>query len=627
LPGGVLCRIAPREPAAMMIDRRRLMFTAAAGAGLAACGQALAQTPAAAASASAALTALMNGIVQTFLLSSPETLTGLGMDKGPMAAMKSRLDDRSQAKIDADRAVFRAQMDQLKAIDRNALPETEGVYHDTLTFFGDTQIMGERFRYGGGGFGPAPYTISQLTGCYQGLPDFLDTQHSIETAEDAEAYLARVAAFPTALDQETARMQADFAAGVVPPDFVIDKTLLQLANLYETPGDRMVLTTSIARRTGEKNIAGDWAARAQRIVKGEVYPALRRQAEAMRARRADATHEAGVWRLPDGEAYYDWGIRSYTTSTLSGAEIHDLGLQQVAELSARADVLLKAQGLTQGSVGERIAALGRDPAQLYPNTEAGKEQLLADLNAQMADMATRLPQYFGRIPASTVEIRRVPVFIEAGAPGGYYNSPALDGSRPGAYYINLRDTSEWPRMQLPTLTYHEASPGHHHQIALQQEQADRPLLMKVLGFSGYIEGWALYSEQLADEMGVYADNPIGQIGYLQSLLFRATRLVADSGLHHKRWSREQTIRYMVDTLGDSETAVTTEVERYCVWPGQASSYKVGHNKWVELRARAQAALGSRFDIKAFHDAGMNASGVPLTVLDKIMTDWIATQRA
>ena len=609
-----------------MIDRRRLMFTAAAGAGLAACGQALAQTPAAAGSASAALTALMGGIVQTFLLQSPETLTSLGMDKGPMAAMKSRLDDRSQTKIDADRAVFRGQMDQLKAIDRTALPATEGVYYDTLDFFGSTQIMGERFPYGGGG-APAPYTISQLTGSYQSLPDFLDTQHSIETAEDAEAYLSRVAAFPTALDQETARMQADFAAGAVPPDFVIDKTLLQLANLYDTPAGQSVLTTSIVRRAGEKALTGDWGARAQRIVETEVYPALRRQADAMRARRADATHDAGVWRLPDGEAYYDWGIRSYTTSTLSGAEIHALGLEQVAALSARADGLLRAQGLTQGSVGERISALGADPSQLYPNTDAGKEQLLLDLNAQMADMARRLPQYFGRIPVAPVEIRRVPTFIEAGAPGGYYNSAALDGSRPGAYYINLRDTAEWPRMQLPTLTYHEASPGHHHQISLQQEQADRPLLMKVLGFSAYSEGWALYAEQLADEMGVYADNPIGQIGYLQSLLFRATRLVADSGLHHKRWSREQTIRYMVETLGDSESAVTTEVERYCVWPGQASSYKVGHNKWVELRARAQAALGDRFDIRAFHDAGMNAGGVPLTVLDKVMSDWTAARRA
>ena len=611
-----------------MIDRRRLMFTAAAGAGLAACGQALAQTPAAAGSASAALTALMDAIVQTFLLESPETLTALGMDKGPMAAMKTRLDDRSQAKIDADRVVFRERINQLKTIDRAALPETEGVYHDTLSFFGATQIMGMRFAYGSGsGVGAAPYTISQLTGSYSLLPDFLDTQHAIETAEDAEAYLSRIAAFPTALDQETARMQADFAAGAVPPDFVIDKTLLQLANLYGTPAGEMVLTTSVVRRTGEKAIAGDWGTRAQRIVEGEVYPALLRQAEAMRARRADATHDAGVWRLPDGEAYYEWGIRSYTTSTLSGQEIHDLGLAQVAELSARADGLLKAQGLTQGSVGERIAALGKDPAQLYPNTNAGKEQLLADLNAQMADMAKRLPQYFGRIPASTVEIRRVPVFIEAGAPGGYYNPPALDGSRPGAYYINLRDTAEWPRMQLPTLTYHEASPGHHHQIALQQEQANRPLLMKVLGFSAYSEGWALYSEQLADEMGVYADNPIGQIGYLQSLLFRATRLVADSGLHYKRWSREQTIRYMVETLGDAESSVTTEVERYCVWPGQASSYKVGHNKWVELRAKAQAALGDRFDIRAFHDAGMNAGGVPLTVLDQVMSDWTAARRA
>ncbi len=436
-----------------MIDRRRLLFTAAAGAGLAACGQALAQTPAAAASASAALTALMDAIVQSFLLESPETLTSLGMDKGPMAAMKSRLDDRSQAKIDADRAVFREKMVQFAAIDRSALPETEAVYYDTLGFFGETQMMGDRFPFGGAGFGPAPYTISQLTGSYQGIPDFLDTQHAIETTEDAEAYLARVAAFPTALDQETSRMLADFAAGAVPPDFVIDKTLVQLANLYDTPADQSVLTTSIVRRAGEKSLAGDWGTRARRIVEGEVYPALRRQADAMRARRADATHDAGVWRLPDGEAYYDWGIRSYTTSTLSGAEIHDLGLQQVAELSARADVLLRAQGLTEGTVGERISALGKDPSQLYPNTDAGKEQLLADLNAQMADMATRLPQYFGRIPASRVEIRRVPTFIEAGAPGGYYNAPALDGSRPGAYYINLRDTSEWPRMQLPTLTF------------------------------------------------------------------------------------------------------------------------------------------------------------------------------
>lgn len=612
-----------------MIDRRRLLFTAAAGAGLAATGQVFAQTPGSAiGSASATLAALMDRIVQESLMTSPEILTSLGLDKGPAAPMKAMLDDRSQAKIDADKVIFRKSMADLKAIDRAALTGDDGVYYDTLEFFGDTAISGYDFPYGGGGpYGATCYTVSQLTGSYQSLPDFLDTQHSIETAQDAEAYLSRVSAFATALDQETARMERDFAAGAVPPDFIIDKALLQMANLTGTPAAEMVLTASVARRTAEKNIPGDWARRAEAIVSGEVYPALQRQADALKARRAEATHEAGCWRLPDGDAFYEYGIKSYTTTTLSGEEIHRIGLEQLAELSARADVLLKAQGLTQGSVGDRIAALGKMPEHLYDNTDEAKEQLLRDLNDQMADMARRLPQYFGRIPTSTVEIRRVPKFIEAGAPGGYYNAPTLDGSRPGAYYINLRDTAEWPRFQLPTLTYHEASPGHHHQIALQQEKPGTPLLMKVLGFSAYSEGWALYSEQLADEMGVYEGNPVGQIGYLQSLMFRATRLVVDSGMHAKRWSRERAIDFMRDALGDAESAVTTEIERYCVWPGQACSYKLGHNKWVELREASKAALGDRFDIRAFHDIGLGTGGVPLTVLDKVMTEWTATQKA
>lgn len=612
-----------------MIDRRRLLFTAAAGAGLAATGQVFAQTPGSVTgSASATLAALMDRIVQESLMTSPEILTSLGLDKGPAAPMKAMLDDRSQAKIDADKVIFRKSMADLKAIDRAALTGDDGVYYDTLEFFGDTAISGYDFPYGGGGpYGATCYTVSQLTGSYQSLPDFLDTQHSIETAQDAEAYLSRVSAFATALDQETARMERDFAAGAVPPDFIIDKALLQMANLTGTPAAEMVLTASVARRTAEKNIPGDWARRAEAIVSGEVYPALQRQADALKARRAEATHEAGCWRLPDGDAFYEYGIKSYTTTTLSGDEIHRIGLEQLAELSARADVLLKAQGLTQGSVGDRIAALGKMPEHLYDNTDEAKEQLLRDLNDQMADMARRLPQYFGRIPTSTVEIRRVPKFIEAGAPGGYYNAPTLDGSRPGAYYINLRDTAEWPRFQLPTLTYHEASPGHHHQIALQQEKPGTPLLMKVLGFSAYSEGWALYSEQLADEMGVYEGNPVGQIGYLQSLMFRATRLVVDSGMHAKRWSRERAIDFMRDALGDAESAVTTEIERYCVWPGQACSYKLGHNKWVELREASKAALGDRFDIRAFHDIGLGTGGVPLTVLDKVMTEWTAAQKA
>ena len=612
----------------MTLDRRRLLFSAAAGAALSAAGQALAlpqaATGAAASGPAGQLSALMDGIFQKMIMTSPETLTSLGFDKGPGAPMKSRLDDRSQAKIDGDKADFRASMAQLAAIDRTALTGSSAVHYDTLKYFGDTVVSGYDFPYGGGFF-PSPYTVSQLGGAYQGVPDFLDSQHSIETAEDADAYLSRLTAFGTALDQETERMKADFAAGAVPPDFIIAKTLTQMGAITGSPVDQLTLVSSIVRRTGEKGLAGDWGGRATGIVETVVLPALNRQAEALKAVQPTATHDAGVWRLPNGEAYYNFGIRYFTTTNMTGDEVHEMGLAQLAELSARADTILKAQGMTQGTVGERIGAMGKDQRFIYPNTDEAKEGLLRDLNAQIVAMEARLPEYFGRLPKSPVEVKRVPKAIEAGAPGGYYNGPALDGSRPGQYYINLRDTAEWPKWTLPTLSYHEATPGHHHQIALQQENDDTPMLMKVMGFSAYSEGWALYAEQLADEMGVYEGDPWGQIGYLQSLMFRATRLVVDSGLHHKRWSREQAIRFMVDATGDQESSITTEIERYCVWPGQAASYKVGHTSIVALREDAKRRLGPKFDIRSFHDTLLGVGGVPLEVLKQVMNDWVVRQ--
>ncbi|MBD3818545.1 MAG: DUF885 family protein [Brevundimonas diminuta] len=604
-----------------MMDRRRLLMSVAAGGALAAVGPVRALAHAAVAqTASADFNALMDRIAQEMLLTDPESLTMLGMDRGEHADARFKLSDRSQAKVEADKVKFVAAMKDMAAIDRNALPAKEQIYHDSLTFFGETVMEGYAFPYGGGMY-PSPYTVSQLGGSYQQIPDFLDSQHRIEAADDAEAYLSRLSDFARSLDDERERMRIDYAAGAVPPDFVIDRTLTQMGAITGTAVADSVMSQSIARRTAEKNIPGDWAARAQTVLTREVYPAIQRQADALKAVRAGATHDGGVWRLPDGEAYYRYGLKNYTTSSMTPDEVHQMGLDQVAEISARADGLLKAQGLTQGTVGQRIAALGKDPRFVYPNTDEAKEELLKELNVQMAAMQARMPDYFGRLPKSPCDIRRVPKAIEAGAPGGYYMAPALDGSRPGAYYINLRDTAEWPKWTLPTLTYHEAVPGHHFQIALQMEQPDTPLLMKVMGFSAYSEGWGLYSEQLADEIGAYENDPFGQIGYLQSLMFRAARLVVDSGLHHKRWSREQGIRYMVDTLGDQESSIATEVERYCVWPGQASSYKVGHTTWVRLREDAKKRLGSRFDIKGFHDTGLNLGGVPLTVLERTMNAW------
>jgi uncharacterized protein (DUF885 family) len=616
-----------------MFDRRAFLITAASAAALAACSRSAGTqavtsagtAPAASGDAVARLNALMERAYQEIILTDPETLTSLGLDRGEHADASARLDDRSLEGVHADHAKVRETYAALKAIPRDGLTGMDAVNYDTLAHFCETVIPAyDNFEYGTHSW-PEPYTVSQLGGTYQSIPDFLDNQHRVESAQDAEAYLSRLSAFAKQLDNETGRLQREYEMGVIPPDFVIDKTLLQLGNLTKTPAGESVLTTSLARRAKEKSVAGDWAGRAERIVSSEIYPALNRQAETIRGQRAKAVHDGGVYRLPEGPDYYAYGLRYSTTTTMSADEIHQLGLDQMAELTARADTILRAQGKTQGTVAQRLRALGTDPGQVYPNTDAGKEKLLADLNAQMAEVRRRIPKYFGRLPKAECDIRRVPPTIEAGAPGGYYQQPALDGSRPGAYYINLRDTAEWPKWTLPTLTYHEAVPGHHHQIALALEAEGIPMLRRLLGFSAYSEGWGLYSEQLADEMGMYESDPLGRLGYLQSFMFRAARLVVDTGLHHKRWSREQGIRYMVESLGDQESSVATEVERYCVWPGQATSYKVGQTRWSQLRAKAQQRLGSRFDVRGFHDTALAAGAMPLAVLERVIDDWIAAQ--
>ncbi len=608
-----------------MLDRRRFLLSSAAATAAVATPSLAAAFQSVSSPEGRKVTALLERMMQEFLAESPEFMTALGLDTGPNAAARGQLDDRSLAFVDRSFAAFRGYGAELDGIDRSALSGMDAVNYDTTRFIVDGAALADRFDYviqapvGGAN----PYLVSQLTGSYSSIPQFLDTQHPVQSAADAEAYLDRLAAFASVLDVETDRIRHDFAAGATPPDFVLRRTGEQFAATLGVDPAQSGMTRSLARRAAEANLAGDWAARAEQIVRDAVYPAMRRQADVVAAALPGAPTEAGCWRLPDGEAYYRYGVLSYTTTDMGGDEIHEIGLAQVAELSARADEILRAEGLTQGSVGERIAAVARRPDQLYPNTDEGKAQLIADLNAQMAAMQARLPEVFGRLPRAGVEIRRVPVEIEAGAPGGSYQMPSLDGSRPGAYYINLRNTAETPRFTLPTLTYHEASPGHHFQIAVALEAEGIPTLRKMPLFSGYTEGWALYAEQLADEMGVYENDRLGRLGYLQSFMFRAARLVADSGLHHKRWSREQAVRYMVDTLGDAESTMTTEIERYCVWPGQACSYKLGHTVWDRTRAAARAAMGDRFDIRGFHDVSLAAGAIPLEVLERLVADWAA----
>ena len=603
-----------------MLNRRHMMFATAA-AGFAATGG-LPTLALAREGEVAKLNALFDDIMAKQLRQSPETATGLGLDSGDLAWTKGLLSDRSAAAIKAGADQTAEQLAALRSIDRRALKGMDAANYDTVEFVLGVQDEGNRkFSYGGSGSG-APYVLSQLTGSYQSMPDFLDTQHSIETKADADAYLSRMEGFARLMDQETALAKQDIADGVIPPDFVIDKTLIQMKAFAGTPTADAPLVKSIARRTKEKAIAGDWAGEASKVYEGSVLPALKRQIALLESVRGQAVHDAGVWRLKDGADYYAVSLKNYTTSELKPDEIHQLGLDLVTSISAEADKLFKSIGMTKGTVGQRLAELAKD---IYPNTDEAKEGLIKDLNEKSSWIQKQLPAYFGALPKAPLEIHRVPKAIEAGAPGGYYNSPSLDGKRPGIYWINLRDTAEQPKYLLTTLTVHEGVPGHHLQLSIANEAKGLPLLRKTIGFSGYAEGWALYSEQLAVEMGIYKSDPRGHIGMLHDALFRAVRLVVDSGMHYKKWSREQAVKYMAETMGDEESGSVTEIERYVVWPGQACSYMLGKITWLRARAKAQKALGKKFDIREFHDAGLLSGSMPLTVLEHVIDDYIVSK--
>ncbi len=573
------------------------------------------------------LHAVFDRLVQDLLRRNPESATDLGVDTGDLTPLKSRLSDASVAAAERNRRDNEAQLRALLAIDRAKLHGIDIASYDTVLFTLQVLVDGNRAIPYNGGSVYSPYAISQLGGAYHDVPDFLDTQHSIATTADADAYLARMEAFAVVMDQELESVRHDSSLGVVPPDFIIDRTLIQMQAFYDTPAETAVIVTSLARRAKAAGLPADYRPRAIRIYNEKILPALARQISHFEDARQTAIHTAGVARLPYGADFYRLGLKNYTTSSLPPAQIHQLGLDLVASLTAGLDTALKAQNYTTGTVAQRLAALTADPAQLYANTDAAKETLIADLNRKVAEVQSKLPKYFGALPKARVEIHRVPKTIEAGAPGGYYAEGSLDGSRPGIYYINLRDSAEVPRFALPTLTYHESIPGHHLQLTLARETPGLPLIRKMIFFSAYGEGWALYAEQLAVEMGMYDNDPLGHIGQLKDALFRAVRLVIDTGLHAQGWSREKAIDYFVDNVGDKRSTAATEVERYCVWPGQACSYMVGKLTWLRLRDHARQALGAKFDLRKFHDAGLLSGALPLDILEQVIGQYIATNKA
>ena len=570
----------------------------------------------------ARLKALMDDFMAEDIRLDPETATSLGLDTGGLAWTKSELADGSLAGHVRAKALTASQLGRLRKLRRDALGGMDAVDYDTVEdALAVADEANRRFAYGGDG-ADSPYVLSQITGAYQDAPDFMENEHQIGAKADADAYLARMEGLARKLDGESEVARHDEGLGVIPPDFVIDRALDKMGALLAQPTQTTTLVASLSRRLQGLGITGGYGEQAGRIYDEAIRPALQRQLELLQSWRPKAVHDAGVWRLPDGADYYALALRSYTTSPSTPAEVHKLGLDLVASLSAEADGLMKSQGLAQGAVGERMRAMFKDPKFLFADTDDAKEKLVGSLNAKVQAVEAKLPQWFGRIPRTRLLIRRISKETELGA-SSHYTRGTLDGSRPAVYWINLRDAAESPSWLLPTVTFHEGVPGHHLQESVSREAGELPLLRKALGNSGYAEGWALYAEQLAVEMGMYADDPLGHIGQLHDALLRAVRLVLDSGLHDRRWSREQAVAYFTEHLGDPESAAVSEVERFCVWPGQACAYMLGKMAFLKLRDRARKALGRRFDLRAFHDAVLLAGNMPLTVLDRRVDDYIA----
>ena len=595
------------------MDRRSFLTTGATAALLPlADGPALAVITSKTGSSDAKLNATFDQILQERVQNSPTLASSLGLDKGPNAALKAKFDtDPAPVARAKNLQRNRRAIARLRAISPAILSDAARLNREVVLYSLETSTVApSRWNIESA---QRPYPITQQGGAYFSTPDFLNTTHTIENAADAEAYLSRLNQFATLLDNDTAEQRSQAARGFLAPGWSIDLALGQMRKLRGAPAEQSSMVESVAKRAAAKGVAGDWQRRAADIVAKSVYPALDRQIAAMEQLKPTSRPGDGAWRLPNGEAIYAEALHEATTTNFTPAEVHQLGLTQVAEISAELDKILRAQGYTGGSVGERLNAVGKK--QEYPDSDAGRAELLAYLNDRVKDMYIRLPKAFATLPNQPLEIRRVPPEIQDGASNGYYRGAALDGSRPAIYFINLKDLGDWPKYTLPTLCYHEGVPGHHLQISIAQESKDIPTLRKIGGFSAYQEGWALYAEQLADELGVYADDPLGRAGFLQSFLFRAARLVVDTGIHSKRWSREQATDYMVKTTGYARARSQREIERYCTMMGQACSYKVGHTAWVRARDEVKKRLGAKFDIRRFHEV-LREGAMPLSILER-----------
>ena len=567
----------------------------------------------------------INKVTLQLAIDSPELLTYLGaIDNTPLDFHSGKLADYTKEEEERSIAKLRNAREGLDDYGPDGLSGQELLTWKIAAWFFDDQLRQAELRYSG-------YRVNQISGVTVNMPQFLTDTHVIKNEKSVRRYLSRLAEFGRVLRETHERVTDDRANGVIPPDFVIEKALVGMNKFIEGGAAENPLVTTLGPKLAaldglDETTADQLVDEAVQLVATEVIPGYQAMISLFESMLPEATHDAGIWRLPDGDAIYATKLQSNTTTQYSPDEIHATGLAEVDRIEGEMLDILDSQGIAGGSFAERVRIVMEDPAHQFPNTDEGRADMIAYLEDFDRRVMAIAADYFITIPPQPLEIVRVPEYSQDSSPGGYYNGPALDGSRPGRFYINQKQTADNPRWTLPTLMIHEGSPGHHFQISTSQLIEGVPLLRRLSPFSAFSEGWALYSERIAKtDMGLYDNDPLGDLGRLQAEMFRAVRLVVDTGMHAKRWSREQAIEYMITKTGMTTEEVTREIERYVVWPGQATAYKTGQLALLAMREEAELKLGERFDLREFHEAVLMNGAMPLDILKDNLSSWAASQ--
>lgn len=567
-----------------------------------------------------------------FLKYKPQFASMIGVKNSDAGFYYHNLLDNYDIKVSAE---FRQNLAKTAQLLANLESNHEDIDED------NRQVMANLYRYFAGSpehdigfidsyFGHQPFIISQINGpLIDTLYTFTDGKQ-IASIKDANDYISRLEAFAKQIKQVEQVFIKDSQQGWIPPAAIIKSSINYLTGYTEIPVQKNTLLTHFSDsldnlsqiNNADKELL---LSKAINILATKIYPAFTEVTHTVKSVQDKAPKSDGIWAQPGGERFYQYTIKTQANSNLSANEIHALGLKEVARINADMDSILQQLNYSQGSVAQRLTALAKEPRFAYTDTEQGRQKVIDDLSAQIKAINKIMPTQFKTPISYNVEVKAFPKEIEDGTSGGQYNPPSLDGSKPGVFWINLRDIENLAKFDLPTLTFHETNPGHHWQVSLNMAQTKLPLLRKFAAYNAYVEGWALYAEQVAYEMGMYDQDPYSNLGRLKAEIFRAVRLVVDTGLHHKKWTREQAIAYMMENTGAPHSEAKAEIERYMVWPGQALGYKLGMLKILELRSQAQRLLANRFDISEFHDVVLLNGALPLSILEQKVNDWIAEE--